>query len=292
MRQKVLLIGGCGFIGRHLHRKLKDCGFEVVIADRKNAGIDAEEFIQIDILKEIDLEDSYELVVHLAGISHDIDNDPLIYEKANTLGTINVLNWIKSKKVRRFIFLSSASIYGSNYNQSVTENIEPAPKSPYAVSKLNAENWIRYYLREHSIDGYIFRLFNVYGTGMSSRTSFMEIIAQISGKAQEIILKNKYDVIDCINVEDVSEGIIRGLQSESPGMHIINLCTMKGTSLGELTTELMEISGIQKKVRSLKSNCETYRVGDNSRLKELFNWQPEIDLEAGLRKLWQEARGK
>ncbi len=281
--KQVLLIGGNGFIGRYLAEKLDDLGYKVFIADRKNVPESKFDYIFTDITMPVRISGNYEYVFHLAGISNDGSDDPMHYESINTQGTINVLEWLKENKVRKFIFLSSSSIYGRKFCKPVDELNIPNPETAYAVSKLSAEKWVKLYCTRYKIPGLIFRLFNVYGAGMSDFTSFGEIKKQLESSSSKICMRNVHDIIDIVHIKDVIHAIIQSLNKDISEVEILNVCNNRGISILELIKTSMKILNISKEVISEKSELENYRVGNSAKIKRFLNWKADVDLETGLR---------
>ncbi|MCF8296624.1 MAG: NAD-dependent epimerase/dehydratase family protein [Saprospiraceae bacterium] len=282
-RPKVLLIGGNGFIGCHLADKLYEIGYHVAIADLFNKAESSYDFIPVDITDPIIIKEEFDYVIHLAGLSYDIDERPLMYERINTIGTINILEWLKERQIKKFIFISSGSIYGGEYNHPVSEDDLPNPQSPYAISKFNAEKWVEYYSEKHKIDTIIFRLFNVYGRGMSEQTCFGEIKRQIYSSSQNIIMRNIHDVIDAVHIHDVIEALIKGLEYYTNVFEVFNVSNNKELSIQKIIKLSMEITRIKKELKSLKQKADSNRVGNNNQIKTQLNWKPKMDINTGLK---------
>ena len=189
MNKQVIITGGAGFIGSHLGDKLlAQGGWQVTVIDNydhnyprsaKDANIAGPladrnyTFIEGDILDDAVLEKAFAgkegretTVVHLAakvGVRPSIAQ-PLAYHRVNVTGTLKVLEAARAAKVRHLVLASSSSVYGVNPNVPWEEgDVDLRPISPYAVSKLAAEQFARTYARLHGLNTTVLRFFTVYG---------------------------------------------------------------------------------------------------------------------------------
>lgn len=187
---EVLVTGGAGFIGSHLVESLLAEGFDVKILDNFSTGqmsnLKGHENAKLSIIqgdirnlalvekvvKDVDA------VFHeaaLVNIPLSIEN-PLLFNDVNVLGTLNLL-WASVKfSVKRFIFASSAAVYGNSMPSRKTENILPAPISPYAVSKLAAESYTQVFDKQYDLETICLRYFNVYGPRQSATSDYSGVI--------------------------------------------------------------------------------------------------------------------
>lgn len=190
---KILVTGGAGFIGSHLVNKLLNEGEEVMVLDNLSRGKsenvpDSARFIVMDIrdprIAKLFKSEHFDAVVHLAGqtmVSASIKN-PVLDARENIFGLINLLQAVRYSGVRRFIFSSTAAVYGdvSEEYLPISEHQTPAPTSFYGLSKLTAERYIIMYQSMYGLDYVILRFSNVFGElqGDSSEGGVISIFSK------------------------------------------------------------------------------------------------------------------
>lgn len=183
---RVTVTGGAGFIGSHLVGRLVGDGHDVVVLDDLSTGDEAsihpEAAVAVGDVCDAALVRATvagsEVVFHLAAhraIARSID-DPAGTDRANTQGTVTVLQAAVEAGVRRVVYASSSSVYGDARVTPVGEEATPDPVSPYAVSKLAGEHYCRVFGLLHGIETVALRYFNVYGPGQPSDGRYATVI--------------------------------------------------------------------------------------------------------------------
>lgn len=171
----ILVTGGAGFIGSHVVDSLIADGHRVIVVDNVSTGSrdnvsPMADFIESDVENGrveglFTRELSIDAVVHLAAqVSVTTSwHSPLDDVRTNVLGLVNVLECCRRHGVKHFVFSSSAAIYGDPEGLPVVESASPSPSSPYALSKLVGEQYVRMYSKAYGIKALIMRFANVYG---------------------------------------------------------------------------------------------------------------------------------
>lgn len=242
-------------------------------------------------------------VIHLAGMSdiHACQEDPLKAFRSNVELTVETLEICRQFDIRRYIFPSTALIYGYQSDSSpIPEDAEKKPENIYAATKLAAENMISGYAKMYSINAIICRLSNVYGVGHESyvhknlkfwfpikrSTILFDVLVQIFNGSSRIVIKNGNPVRDFIFIEDVISAIISLVELNSlERCKVFNISRGIGTSIFEFAQKLCEIN---HKPRSIVVSEEPISIAgpslvtDNSALKKT-GWHPEYSLDEGLR---------
>jgi UDP-glucose 4-epimerase len=231
---QVLITGGSGFIGSNLYNALW-------MLDDPEPLVPTKEELDITNSRQVDdyfREHQPDVVVHLAAQSNVVDSidDPVTDAKINIGGTINLVHASERAwtNVKKFIYASSVSIYGEGLNHM--ENEVPHPRSPYSISKLTGE----YYVRRTGITFTILRLSNVYGSGAD------RVINKFIGMAKENIEpimygKDDRSLRDYIYVDDVVNAIKLMIFNDHLGT--FNICTGVPTSLMSLWNTICDIYG-------------------------------------------------
>jgi len=297
---KVLVTGGCGFIGSHIVSKLVDKGFKVIIIDNLSSGsldnirgLDVN-FYHADIsnhqtVEEIFYKDKPDFVIHQAAQTNvqksisNVMNDAEI----NILGTIKLLELSKKYNVQKFIFASSAAVYGEP-KQIPIDVIHPLnPINPYGLSKWTSEKYIQLMASMSNLDYTILRYSNVYGPKQRSdiEGGVVSIFINSLKQGKNInIYGDGNQIRDFIFVEDVADANIQALFKGSK--EILNVSTQTSTTINEIYRLLNDLHHINN-----NPIYENARHGDilisilgNTKTKNILDWEPLHSFREGLYK--------
>ncbi|MBP5698122.1 MAG: UDP-glucose 4-epimerase GalE [Alphaproteobacteria bacterium] len=306
MKQKILVIGGAGYIGSHVQKQFLEEGFEVVVFDNLSSGdkvnlLPGAQFIQGDILNKEQLNYAMGLnidgVVHLAAkkaIGESMER-PEIYAENNISGSINILNAMVLNKVRHIVFSSSAAVYGMPQYMPIDENHPIAPINYYGYTKVVIEQNMQWYAQLGKLDFAALRYFNAVGyaadksiTGREQNSqNLMPIIMEVAtGKRPQLsVYGQDYDtpdgtcIRDYIHVTDLARAhtlAMKHIMSSNQSL-TVNLGTGKGTSVTEILKATEKVIG--KKLNYVYANR---RPGDPAILtanadkaRDILGWKPE-----------------
>ena len=253
---KILVTGGCGFIGSHVVDTFADAGHEVIIVDNLSSGTLANKnerarFYQVDIctpgLEEIIHDERPEMIVHHAAqISVPLSvRDPLTDAEVNIKGTLRLLELSRMHGVKKFVFASTGgAIYGEASLVPTPEDYVPQPSSPYAISKLSCEHYIRFYEKQHNLLHVILRYSNVYGPRQIPHGE-----AGVVAIFTEAFLDKKLPTLnhfpgepegmvrDYCFVKDIAAANLLAAKTNRSGTY--NIGTEKGTTTYELYREIL-----------------------------------------------------
>jgi UDP-glucose 4-epimerase len=305
---KVLVTGGAGFIGSHVVDALIDNGCEVVVVDNLSTGKRETvhsnvHFHCLDIcspeISDLFAVEKIEWVIHHAAqidVRKSVD-DPRYDARVNIDGLLNLLENCRRHATRGVIFASSGgAIYGEPATLPVDEKTPKSPLSPYAVSKLTAENYLYYYNRVHRLPYVALRYGNVYGPRQSIGGE-SGVIAIFTGKmlAGETanIFGDGEQVRDYVYVGDIARANLLALDklaslsiAGSIDDRAFNLGTGKGTTVNELYRQLQGITGYRGKPYYTAERKGELRQTflDIRKAQKVLAWQPSVTLAAGLAK--------
>ncbi len=318
MNKQVIITGGAGFIGSHLVDKLlAQGGWQVTVIDNydhnyprsaKDANIAGPladrnyTFIEGDILDDAVLEKAFAgkegretTVVHLAakvGVRPSIAQ-PLAYHRVNVTGTLKVLEAARAAKVRHLVLASSSSVYGVNPNVPWEEgDMDLRPISPYAVSKLAAEQFARTYARLHGLNTTVLRFFTVYGPRQRPDLAIHSFFSKIIGGSPikqfgDGTTGRDYTYVDDI-VDGISAALHRSLQAKDGegAFDIFNLGNSKVVQLRDLIAAIEKETGRKAIIEQLDEQPgDVPRTCANvSRSKQDLGYEPSVDIETGLRR--------
>lgn len=297
MSTKILVTGGAGFIGSHLVDRLIQEGNEVVVVDnlstgkRKNVNKKAQ-FYKMDIqskrIERVFRNERPLIVVHLAAqmsVRHSTD-DPVFDAQVNILGTINVLEHAVRQGVRKVTFASSGGVvYGEQEIFPASESHRTEPLSPYGISKLAGEKYLAYYANATGLRYVALRFANVYGPRQDSEgeAGVVAIFSkQMLDGGQPIVNGTGKQTRDFIYVDDVVEAILVTLGEDVQG--IFNVGTGQETTINECYGIIKSLTKCQcKELYGAAKKGEQFRsVLDVTKLREVFGWDPQVNLQEGL----------
>lgn len=295
---KVLLTGGAGFIGSNLSDRLIKEGYDVVVVDNLASGkienINPKAvFYQLDIqdkkILEVFEKERPDFVSHHAA-QIDVRRsvaDPVLDAKVNVIGTLNILENCRNYGVKRVIFASSGGVlYGEvTNNKKASEDFPIQPISPYGITKLCGEEYLKFYRQTYQISFVILRYANVYGRRQDpfGEAGVVAIFIQKMLKGERpTIFGSGSQERDYIHVDDVIEANLSALTKGDNSS--LNIGTGVTTSVQELFLQLQKITGFSKMpIYAPQRHGELQRSClDSSKAKQLLNWSPKKKLTKGL----------
>lgn len=294
---KILISGGCGFLGRNLIPLLSEAGNQIICVDRSEGDFlkaCAAEFVYAD-LTEGPLPDhifeGVDVVIHMACtlLPGMANSDPLQDMTINIGGALHLLDSAVKNKVRKVIFFSSGgTVYGIPHSLPVPEDHPLNPQCAYGISKLAIEKYMRLYRSLYGIKTCSLRLSNPYGPHQRVKAT-QGVIPVFCYKAlmgEPIEIWGDGSVRrDFIYIDDVISAISQVVYLEDPPEEL-NIGSGKATSINELLKLIAEVTGKKLDCRfTATRNCDVpVSMLDISRIKSLLPWVPRISLKEGLQK--------
>jgi UDP-glucose 4-epimerase len=298
---KACVTGCAGFIGSHLAERLLEMGFKVTGIDcfsdyypRRIKEINISRALNYSNFKIIkrDITDmsafpEVDYIFHLAaqpGVRASWSKFFKIYVKNNIESTQKLLEFYKNKKILKFVYASSSSVYGDT-ETPMREDSTPRPISPYGVTKLAAENLCNSYQKNYRIPAISLRYFTVYGPRQRPDMAVYRFIENILRGKEIIVYGDGNHKRDLIFVSDVIEATIVAAQSDLIG-EVFNVGSGCNTSINELISIIGKINDKGTNVRYFESQKGDVKetLADISKIKELMDWRPKIDVAEGLRR--------
>ncbi len=302
--------GGAGFIGSHLTEYLINNGAKrVIVLDdlsngttsnlkhiEKNANL---EFVEGTICDTGTCDKVFrhtDYVLHqaaLCSVPRSMDN-PIATHNANITGFLNVLMAAKAAAVKRVVYASSSSVYGNSKTLPKRETDEPAPLSPYAVTKLTDELYASVFVRNFAMSIAGLRYFNVFGPRQNPKGPYaaavpLFITALLDGKAP-VIYGDGTQTRDFTFIENVVQANIKTLfAGDRISGEVFNIAAGGRTTVNELFNVLAELAG-----SNIKPVYKSSRPGDVKdsnasveKAKDFFNYTPEVNFRHGIEDTWK-----
>jgi len=296
----VLVTGGLGYIGSHVVPELLDRGWRVRIFDN-NYRSDPTVAATLKAMENVDVIEGdvryanavdsamlgVEAVVHLAAVCLNKSiSDPTESLDVNLLGTQNVLDAAARSSVSRFIYASSASVYGNPTSLPMTETDKPAPLTPYCIAKLAGEQLLDFHGQTSKMTWLALRFFNVYGPGQQTDAYYTSVVLtflrRLAAGDPPVIDGRGEQSMDFVHVTDVARSVGMALDSTATGQ-VLNVGTGTQTSIAELADELTRILGSDAKpVFRPREVLVTQREASTERIREVLGWEPTVPLQEGL----------
>ena len=293
----ILVTGGAGFIGSHIVDAYINNDHNVVIIDDMSRG--RKEFInpkatfhQISIsdprLANIIQKESIEVINHHAAqisVSDSVKN-PVKDAESNIIGTLQLLQNAVECGIDKFIFASTGgAIYGEQDYFPAREDHPQKPTSPYGLSKLSVEGYLKFYKEQYGLKSIIFRYGNVFGPRQNpnGEAGVVAIFNNRLLKGQAPIINGDGEQTrDYIFVRDVVNANLLALKLN--GSDTFNVGTGQETSVNELTHLILEVAESNIDVQTSKKNNFEQRRSclDYKKLKGSLNWSPKVSLKEGL----------
>lgn len=315
---KILVCGGAGYIGSHMCKMLARQGYLVTVFDNLSTGhreaCQWGNFVHGDLLDSKALQSlftssGFAAVMHFSArslVGESVEN-PALYYLNNVVGTLNLLEAMRTCEVRRFVFSSSASIFGNPLQELIDETHARVPINPYGETKLIVERALAYYAQAYGLNSVSLRYFNAAGADPDSsigeshspETHLIPNVlkaALAEGKRLRVFgndypTKDGTCVRDYIHINDLCQAHLLGMQymDNHPGVHGFNLGNGLGFSILDILKTSEEVTG-----RKIPYDIESRRPGDppalvaeSRRAREVLGWRPRhAEISEIVRSAW------
>lgn len=304
-KTRVLITGACGFLGQFALRLFLNNNYHVFALDLPDtsqllasdiAANDYFQFIGANLLDEnlsSLLPHDMDYVVHLGGLAsvRDSFDHPADYHNVNVNGTINLLKVCMYLSICKFIFASSAAVYGPNSTDTMAESEPLNPSNPYAKSKVDAEHHIEHLGKKYGFDTVILRFFNIYGPGQK-----LDGPGIVPAFIRSMHIDNKIEIFgdgkrtrSFIHAQDCAEAILLSCTELTGSSVVLNICAESSTSIQEVAEILIQSSGRDDiQIDNIPLDMKpAEKSGCSGKLaKSLLGFTPEISIRTGLKETY------
>jgi len=307
---KIIVTGGCGFIGSHLVKKLLEENHFVIAIDNLISG-DIENinpfknkknflFIKADVIFPLKNIPKVDAIFHLASPASPNHHSPISFHHlgletmlVNTVGTLELLKLAK-KFDAKFLFASSSEVYGDPLIHPQKENyygnVNPVgARSVYDEAKRFGETLTFYFFKKENVNARIARIFNTYGPNMriDDKRMVVNFIVQALKNQPITIFGNGKQTRSLCYVEDLVEGLIKLMFGKNTKGEVVNLGNPEEHTVLEYAKIIKKLTSSKSKIvfeEPLPQDDPKKRKPDIEKAKRLLGWQPKTSLKEGLKK--------
>ena len=307
MSKKILITGAAGFIGSHLVEKLFKDGYNLKLLvpynvdnswgwidslDEKiknNVEIVSGDVCDQDLIGKITKD--VNIIFHLAALISIPYSyvSPRSYISTNIIGTLNLLEALKNSNIELFVNTSTSEVYGSAQYSPIDEEHPLNAQSPYAATKISADQLCLSYYRSFELPISVIRPFNTFGPRQSLRAAIPTIITQALKKEKSIKMGNTSTKRDFSYVSDTVSGFTSCIGNKKCIGEVINLGTGVAFTIAETIEYISELTNIEIKVEVDKTRLRPQKsevnhlLSKNDKAKEILNWQPKFANKEGFK---------
>ena len=296
---KILITGSEGFVGKNLRNYLTSKGHTVIGIDlREGADIKADVSDFNSLWNNLENME-FDAVIHLAAIANipKTLEDPYQCYKVNSFGTLNMLEASSRRKVKRFIYASSANVYGVPVELPVSEQTPLNPRTPYDYSKVISENLVKSYHRHRGLPTVIFRAWKLFGEYDVPTTAIPRFI-KAALRNEPIQLYNAgRDTTDPTYILNYCHAVELALEREEAVGEVFNIGTGNEISIRELAELVKKLTNSSSKLQLLPPRTRAEKEPMRSyptieKIKKKLGYKPIITLEEGLKRTIEHYRKK
>ena len=299
---EILITGGAGFIGSHILAQLQGRrDMDVVVFDNLSSGSKEHvpagmELVEGDVCDEAAVDalfadHHFDAVIHLAAqtmVPTSVEQ-PVLDCRINLEGVLHVLEACRTHGTGHILFSSSAAVYGDNLHIPLKETERLVPTSPYGITKMTTEHYLRVYHELYGMDATVFRFANVYGErqGEKGEGGVVSIFCKLLSQRQGItVFGDGNQTRDFVYAGDIAQAIIRALPLK--GYHTMNVSTGQETSINDLIRSFEKAVGYTVPVQytAPRTGDILRSVLSNEALTRDLGFVPEMDLEEGIRRTY------
>lgn len=299
---EILITGGAGFIGSHILAQLQGRrDMDVVVFDNLSSGSKEHvpagmELVEGDVCDEAAVDalfadHHFDAVIHLAAqtmVPTSVEQ-PVLDCRINLEGVLHVLEACRIHGTRHILFSSSAAVYGDNLHIPLKETERLVPTSPYGITKMTTEHYLRVYHELYGMDATVFRFANVYGErqGEKGEGGVVSIFCKLLSQRQGItVFGDGNQTRDFVYAGDIAQAIIRALPLK--GYHTMNVSTGQETSINDLicSFEKAVVYTVPVQYTAPRTGDILRSVLSNETLKRDLGFVPAMNLEEGIRRTY------
>lgn len=300
--RNIVVTGGAGFVGSHLVDTLVSNGANVQVIDSFSAGKFPAQLNPQATYHEVDVRDQEHIAPIIAGVdvvfhvaaavsvSHSVE-DPRGTHDVNVNGTLSVLEAARRGGAKRFVFVSSAAIYGTRVEPPVREEMPYDPNSPYGLHKCIGEQYVRLYGSLYQLPAAIIRPFNIYGSRQRGDSPYAGVIARFLSLAKSggriSIEGDGEQTRDFVHVSDMVRALILASERDEAVGQTFNIGCGSTVTINDVAKTILTMCGSANAPEYISPRIGDIRnsYADISKAQKLLGWSPTVLLSEGMREL-------
>ena len=309
MNKKVLVTGGCGFIGSHLVEKLIRLNYEVTVIDNllrgnklTNFSLKNSNFINgdvRDVTKINEITKKCDYVFHLAAYLgvEEVANNPKETMDVESIGTYNIVNAAIKNSCEKIIYISTSGVYGKvDFDKAVDENFLVSPASSYSIAKRFNEIYMQSIYKDYQIDTFSLRYFNVYGPRQDTRMVVPKFFDSTMKNKPITVFGNGKQTRDFTFIDDTVSSTIK-IAEICKGNEIINISKGDDIQIIDVANKICKITRSSSEVLLVDTPQYRYdfdvdkRWGNSDKLFSLTGYKPDTSLDDGLSETYKYLMG-
>lgn len=305
---KAVVTGGAGFIGSHIVDELLKREIETFVIDDLSSGSlenlqqhSHNKLLHVligdarNIGKLLSDVNDIDVVFHeaaIASVPRSV-SEPMVVHDVNVNISLEVMNFCVSKKIQKFVFASSAAVYGVIKAERASESHICRPYSPYGATKLAVENYLDAYCQTYGLETSALRYFNVFGPRqkLNDYSGVITIfINQLLNKKSPTVHGDGTQTRDFVNVKDIVQANMLCMESEKAVGGVFNVARGSPTSVLELLMTLKSVTGnesISHKFGPPRDGDVKFGVASIDKIKNALGFEPKISISEGLAEVVQ-----
>ncbi|KGK99166.1 epimerase [Methanococcoides methylutens] len=292
--QRILITGGLGQVGSYLVDRFHEDN-EVVVVDNHSSTTREDvpenvEVVKIDIQDDVsDLVKNSDILIHTAAqisVARSME-EPFFDAQNNVIGTLNLLEASRDADLERFVYFSSAAVYGNPVEVPISEEHPQDPLSPYGASKLSGEKYCLMYNRAYGLPTTCIRPFNIYSPRQDPSNPYSGVISKFMERVRNsqnpMAFGDGKQTRDFISVHDIVNMVELVIDKEEAVGEVFNAATGKSTTINELASIIIELfkKDVEVEHKEPLAGDIRHSVADISKAQEL-GFVPKVDLKQGL----------
>jgi nucleoside-diphosphate-sugar epimerase len=300
---RAVVTGGAGFIGSHIVDELLKRKVETFVIDNLSTGSlenlrqhNDNSLLHViigdarNIGKLLNDVNDIDVVFHEAAIASVPRSvyEPMVVHDVNVNMSLEVMNFCVSKKIQRFVFASSAAVYGIIKKERASEDLVCRPYSPYGATKLAVENYLSAYYQTYGLETVALRYFNVFGPRqlLNDYSGVITIfINQLLNKETPTVHGDGMQTRDFVNVKDIVQANMTCMESKNAVGDVFNVATGTPTSILQLLVTLKSITkteNMQHKFGPPRAGDVKFGLATIDKIKDVLGFEPRITVSNGL----------
>ncbi len=311
--RRAVVTGGAGFIGSHIVDELIRRKIETYVVDDLSTGRienlsqhDGNDLLHVKIgdgrridrlLADVE---GIDTIFHEAAIANVLRSvrEPMVVHDVNVNMTLEIMNFALAKKIKRFVFASTAAVYGAIGDVKAREDLLCYPSSPYGASKMSVENYLHAYQKTYGLEPVMLRYFNVFGPrqAQSDYSGVITLFVNAMLNRQPVtVYGDGRQVRDFVNVKDIVQANMLAMDEDAAVGDVFNVASGQSTSILQLLDALKamaDMRDVQHKFAPARPGDVRFGMASIEKIERTLRYRRTVTVEQGLQELLHHAAAR